>query len=287
MGATSKSNNYLSDTSNPSLGDIKMVDKQIPKLSGSGVTIGGSKTLEEYLDEQEAKEDASEYAEEGKKPKYFKPRSRYKGENGKSSITRLYTRREINEEHWKEYLMNLQRTNLSKTAQLDRAILQILLSGKEIIGKDLAVLVMEALPKITKKSYDIRASHLTRKTDLARVIEIRRIGNNNCFKLVTPALDLTAEELHTFAYKDPAKRHNILRKHKGLRPYFEPDKKEPIQLPEQPKKEPEPLPDTPKKELKEPEPTWSNELIGQAISRALGIEVNVSGKIEFVFKLGE
>ena len=268
-----------------------MADKQIPKLSGSGITIGGSKTLEQFIAEQEAKEESDEYFSEGRKPLYVKPRSRIeKIMKKKGGVVRIYSRREININHWKEHLMNLQSSKLSQTAKLDRAILQILLSGKEIIGRDLATLVMEALPEITKKSYDIRASHLTRQTDLSKLVEIRKVGNNNCFKLVTPALDLTVEELHVFAYKSWQKRHEVLEKYKSLRPYFEEEKPSTqIEVTReldteeiQPDKEPE-MPDLSRSEKIH---TEINDVIGQAISKALGIEVNVSGRVEFVFKLG-
>ena len=271
-----------------------MADKAIPKLSGSGVTIGGNKTLEEYLDEEEAKETACEYIQIGKQPKYFKPRDKFKIMKGKSGITRIYTRREINKEHWREQLMNLKDSSLSKAARIDRAILTVFLNGKEIIGRDLKVLVKQALPDVTRKDYDIRASHLTRKTDLSKLIEIRRIGNNNCFKLVTPALDLRVEELHMFAYKDMKKREEVLKRHKGLRPYFEEEKKPHIQLEVKPDAEPQTEPDktdpAPDMAHVGKEPLWSEEIHGtleQAMSKALGIDVSISGRIEFVFKLGE
>lgn len=264
-----------------------MADKTIPKLSASGVTIGGSKTLEQFLAEQEEKEETNEYVSGSKQPLYLKPRSRIATiMKRKGGVVRIYSRREINIEHWKEHLMNLKSSNLSKTAKLDRAILQILLSGKEIIGKDLAALVLQALPGTSKKSYDIRASHLTRQTDLSKLIEIRRIGNNNCFKLVTPALDLRVEELHTFAYKNMQNREEVLRSHKGLRPYFEPEKKTPIQTPDKDKIEPEPQPDEPDLSTTEKINAGLNNVLEQAISTALGIEVNVSGRVEIVFKLG-
>lgn len=269
-----------------------MADQTIPKLSESGVTIGGSKTLEQFIKEQEEKEETAEYMSEGKQPLYSKPRSRIVNiMRKKGGVVRIYSRREINIEHWKEYLMNLRETKLSKTAKLDRAILQILLSGKEIIGKDLAVLVMEALPEVTKKSYDIRASHLTRKTDIAKLVEIRRIGNNNCFKLVTPALDLRVEELHTFAYKDMSKREEVLQKHKGLRPYFEPERKPSLLIqthtePIEPDAEPDEQPTEPEAPEREPDVTEALNNAIQAVSKALGIEIKVTGKVEIVFRLG-
>ena len=272
-----------------------MADKQIPKLSASGITIGGDKPLEEYLAEKETIEEAEEYISAERRPLYTKPRSKIKTMNGKHNITRLYSRREINKEHWGKLLMNLQNANLSATAQLDRAIIQILLSGKEIIGRDLAVLVRQALPGVTKKSYDIRASHLTRKTDFGRLVEIRRAGNNNCFKLVTAALDLRAEELHVFAYKDMKKREVVLKHHKALRPYFEVAKPDLSEKLKEAKEKSIKTDEALKEAELAPEITpigkeWSDDIHGSletALSKALGIAVNISGRIEIVFKLGD
>ena len=265
-----------------------MTDRPIPKISGSGVTIGGSKTLEEYLDEKKAKEDQTELLSECF-PLYTKPNTKIIDmKKGRKSYVRQYSRREINIKYWKEQLMEVNKGTLSQAAKIDLAILTILLSGKEHVGTELKKLVMEALPEITKKSFDIRCSHLIRKTDISKVVIIKRQGNNNVLKLVTAALDLTPQELHTFAYKNYSKQAEVLAKHKALKPYFETEKstgpqlETKIGLSNEADKEPEAMPTDKGKK-------WSDEINGTletALSKALGVDVNVSGRIEIVFKFG-
>ena len=257
-------------------------DQEISKISGSGVTIGGNKTLEEWIDEEKDKETSEEILTKHT-PLYNRPTGKFNShKKGRSGAVRTFSRREINKGHWKEIIMEVNKSNLTKTAKMDQAILTVLLSGKEVSGVVMRNTVLKALPEAIKKSYDIRCTHLTKKTDLAKVLEIKRHGNTNNYRLVTAALDLTAEELHVFAYKRSYKRAEVLEKHKALQPYFPDEEKvEPVK-----KQKAKPFDPGTDVELESALKTDLSKKIEEALSSALGINVNVSGRIEIVFKIG-
>jgi hypothetical protein len=79
-----------------------MAEKEIEKLSGSGITIDGEKTLEEFLDEEEAKalsEGVELESREVRRSLYRGKGIRWESEKGRSGRTRFFTDREIRKEY--------------------------------------------------------------------------------------------------------------------------------------------------------------------------------------------
>ena len=262
-----------------------MADKDIEKVCHSGITVEGV-PLGKYLAEEEAEQEAKDYADD-KHKLYHKSKVKILPMKQKSSTTRTWTRKEINQKRWKELLMDVDKTGVETRVKIDRAVLQVFLSGQEVHGRDLKALVLEAVPTTTDKSFSIRTSHLTRKTDLGKLIEVRRLGTGNCYKLVTAALDLTIDELYTFVYKDMKKREAVLERHKALRPYFEEAETttDPI-TPDEPEPSSE-VQDEPDLSNASKLPQWNKLTVEKVLSQALGVNVNISGRVEIVFKFGD
>lgn len=152
----------------------------------------------------------------------------------------------------------------------------LLLSGREVPGVELMNNCMRRL-NVVKKKYSQRSSYLFSKTDFGRFVVKRREGKGTAYKLVPAALELKVEELMHFVYKGNKKgREAILEHHKGLRPYLEVEK--PIE-PDPPNSDEDTASDEPAKAA----PIMTN-LIENAISQALGVNVIVKGRIDIVFR---
>jgi hypothetical protein len=167
---------------------------------------------------------------------------------------------------------------IMESGSMDSAFITALLSGKEMFGPDICKLVLQSVPGATQKKYDMRISYLVHKTDLGNIIEGSRAGKGRSYRLATAALDCKPEELLTFCYKDP-RRNAVLEHHKALRPYFEAKKPEPTESPK-------PAKQATGGDLAGAMPKIKGAL-ETVLTNALGVNVIVSGRIEFVFKLGD
>ena len=243
---------------------------ELPRpLSGSGITVG-DETLEEIVAEEESKEIAEEMTPENL-ALYRKNRSRIKAHKESNGPTRILTRREINAENW-EKTMEQQKT-------IEGVIASLLLSGREVTGREMQNNCVRQIQGVTKKLYSQRSTYLYHKTDFGKFVVSRRDGKGAAYKLVAAALECKVEELLRFVYKGDKKgRETILDHHKGLRPYLESPAKE---------KKAE---DRAKEKAKKPEPPSKETSIGIAtairdvVAQELGVNVSVSGRVEIVFK---
>ena len=239
--------------------------------SGSGITIAGSTTLEEFVDTEASKETGEALVPDKNLPghsrRFNRGYDRYESKKGARQPARVYTRREINAMEW-EKIMENQKT-------VDGVIASLLLSGREVTGRELQENVVRQL-NTTKKKYSTRSTYLFHKTDFGKFIESRRDGKGAAYKLVPAALECKPEELLFFVHKSNTKARNaVLEHHKGLVAYLEEEKEAPTSKPEKDL--------TPKVE---PTGKTVQEAVATAIVQELGVNVNVSGRIEIVFKLG-
>ncbi len=252
-----------------------MPDREIEKISPSGVTVGGE-TLERYLKTEES----DELLETVKPEKhdvslYHSPRIKFRIVNGKGhSHVKSLTRREINAQFGERLLMEI--TNM------DEAIMQVLLSGDRESGIIIRDKVIKIVPGKSKKDYDSRMSYFIRKTDLKHLIEVVRQGHYNTYDLVDAAKGLSPKELLVFSRKDKGSlriRANLLSLHEGLKIYFQPSDEPTIPTGTGS--------DTDGQGQDMPTATGIEAALSKAIGKALGIKVEVLGRIEIVFKLGD
>ena len=243
--------------------------------SGSAITIEGNQTLEEFVSEQEAKE-LGEQLTPDTRGTYHKSRARHSEYKEPSGSGRILTRREINAENWEAMVMN------EKT--IDGVITSLLLSGREVSGKELMNNCLQQVTGANKKKYSTRSTYLFHKTDWGKFVENRRSAKGRAYKFVAAALECKPEELLVFMYKgSPKARETILEHHKGLRPYLEDTKKKESE--EDMKKRMAGLRE--KRALKKKEREAPNSLstvITNTVTERLGVDVSVGGRIEIVFK---
>ena len=233
--------------------------------SKSGVTISGTKTLEEFVAEEEAKE-LGEVLTPDNVASYHKARPRYEEQKESNGVTRILTRREINAENWEKIMEN------EKT--IEGIIAALLLSGREVSGREIQENCIRRLG-ITKKKYSQRSTYLYHKTDFGKLIESRRDGKGASYKLVPAALECKPEELLFFVFKSNRKaRESVLEHHKGLQAYLEEDEKgqDPV------------VNDEDKEEVEKPIASTMTSAVEQVMSQALGVNVVVKGRVEIVFK---
>lgn len=251
-------------------GDAKIVSE-----SASGITIGG-KTIEEIVAEEESKEMGEELTPDRIAP-YHKCRSRHKTYTESNGFSRVWSRREINAATWEKMLMD--------SKDIYQSIIGVLLSGREMPGQEICRTVITTKAGITKKEYTQKSTYLFNKTDFGKLLIRRREGKGFAFKLCSAALDCKQEELMVFTYaasRYPKRREQVLAHHKSLRPYFEPD-------PDQTTSKADPQKSPGLNDLSKPaaSKTAISAALETALSNLLGVNVNVSGRIEIVFKIGD
>jgi len=252
-----------------------MPDREIEKKSPSGITIEGE-PLERYVETEKAKELLDEVQSDvsEKVALYHKGRTRVPEQKHPNGRVKCLTRREINLQYGERLLM--------ESTKLDDAIMRVLLLGDRSAGTHIWNMVKEVLPDTVKKDYDSRMSYFVRKTDLKHLITVIKVGNNNVYELVEAARGLSPGELLAFSAKSKkalAERAALLYQHEGLQIYFQP--------PDTPTAPPDTGIDTEVKAQDLPPSTALEGAISQAITKALGVKVEVSGRIEIVFKLGD
>jgi len=236
--------------------------------SASGIMVG-DKTLEEHIDEEEAKEVKEVLESEPVNP-YHKGRVRHIPYREPNSVGRVWTRREVNKLTWGKRMMNAK--------SIDEAVVAILLSGREVTGSEIRDDIMKHVPGASNKKYAQRMNYLMTKTDLGKLVERRSEGKGKAYKLVSAALDCRPEELAYFAYKNVTAREKVLEHHKGLIAYIQTDEPDPKTQPDPPKKD-----DLGR--LTPPGPGLTG-ILETALSESLGVNVNVSGCIEIKFTFG-
>jgi hypothetical protein len=234
-------------------------------ISGSGIIIGGEKTLEELLAEEEARE-MGETLVPDNLASYHKTYAKHKERRESNGPARVLTRREINAEQWEK--------NMENAKTIEGVIAASLLSGREVSGKELQNNCLRRINGLTKKKYSTRSTYLFHKTDFGKLIESRREARGRSYKLVSAALELKPEELLQFVYKTKA-RDVIVEHHKGLRPYLEEVKKEKVN--------PEKVEHGGVVENK-PEETSARAKIQSIVPSTLGVNIFVSGKVEVIFR---
>jgi hypothetical protein len=249
-------------------------DKSMDFQSGSGITIGGEKTLEEYLYEEQAKEDSVEVNTPDPVSRKNRPIIRYKDRKGPDGVGRVWTRKEIIMETWEE--------QIEKTENVDKAFCILFLRGEEYTGTELKQTVIKYFPDKNMRTIEVRLSHILNKTDFGKLILRRREGKGMAMRLVPAALDLTPSELHLFVYKKPKQKKELLEKYIGLKPYFAPEESGPAM---DAHFSGSPDPADPVKPITESASISAT--IETALKEALGVNVHVSGRIEIAFKFGD
>jgi hypothetical protein len=254
------------------------------RISGSGVTIDETTTLEEFVAEEEAKE-IGEALVPDNLVTYHKSRARYVDTSKKKGHVRVYTRREINVMNWEKLMENQK--------NIEGVIAAVLLSGQEMSGSEIQEACMKQLG-VTKRQYSTRSTYLYNKTDFGKFIESRRDAKGKCFKLVPAALDCKPGELMHFVYKGSDKaREVVLEHHKGLIPYLEPEKPKEEDVESKLAEKREKLKEkmatmrASKEKKRKKENSNSNgltEVINDVVAQELGVNVSVAGRIEIVFK---
>ena len=250
-------------------------DKSMFAKSGSGITIG-DQTLEEYLDEEKAKEDGKVVNTPDPVSLRHRIHIRYKDKKQPDGTGKLWTRKEIRMENWEQ--------ELGKAKTVDTGVSIILLRGEEVTGRE----IKELMTLYTKfdsddRRVEARLSHLINKTDYGKLVERRREGKGLAYRLVPAALDLTPSELIAFVYAKETPKRELIAKYKGLQAYFGPDQPDPGQD-AQSQGSPE------NRDLMPPAPPELLDVtttIKTALQDALGVNVNVSGRIEIAFKFGD
>jgi hypothetical protein len=252
-----------------------MADRELFKKSGSGIRIRYAgqesiKTLEEIVAEEKTKEDVDKIKPD---PVVLHPKPRvpiYPGEKGYKGSARIYSRREINQLKWKEFVMD--------ATTIDECIATLLLGGQEMSGPEMRAELARVGKTFDKAKFTQRFSFIQHKTDFGKLVSSRREGKGRMFKLVTPALDLTPKELATFVYKHTGKGE-VLEKHPALKVYFEDQEK------------PDPTEPQPGHKADMGDLVQGNGPLNGALeavlSQELGVKVEVSGRVEVVFKLGD
>lgn len=229
-----------------------------PSRSASAIEIGG-RTLEEVIAREESK-DMEETLVPDKVIKYSKVKARHASHKEPNGPGRVFSVVEINAEKWESIMETM--------STVEGVIVASLLSGKEVTGIQLRENCLKQVSGADKKSYLIKSSYIFSKTPFGKLITKRREGKGTAYRLVPAALDCRVDELMVFVGGGSSKaRNTVLDHHKALRPYLEESETKTSETPK----------------LKEPIPDISN-AIGTAISKALGVNVSVQGKIEIVFK---
>ncbi len=250
-----------------------MADREFFPKSGSSIRIkyaGRSiKTLEEVIEEEVTKEKAKKITPDPVIPHHRKQIPKFPAKNGRKGLAKIFTRREINKLKWKEIAMD--------ATSIDECIAVVLLRGQEVSGPEIRGELAKVGKSFEKKKFQQRFSFILHKTGFGKLVESRREGKGRMFKLVTPALDLTGKELANFSYKGKA-TEEVLANHPALNVYFE-DKEKPVH------KEPQPGKKTDLGDLVEATGPL-NGALEKVLSQELGVNVQVSGRVEIVFKLG-
>lgn len=280
----------------------------IKKDSGSGITFTGedgqSKTLEEFVQEEEEKEkdkEVEEYHNEEtgvirRRTIYREPHDRQKERRDRPTGAKIYTQEEINTQFNER---NLKRMAQSKGTPLVQLVIGCMADGAWYSPQRIADKIKEVDPN--NKSADAsqvswRISQL-RQSPVKPFIEKRNCLDSrvNEYSLARPlVVNLSANDIYALYQKrrKDVTRHTLAVKFPDIATYLERKDRQdkwggvakdvshetkkigPIEKPV----EAEP-------EINEPIVSLANE-VKRVIAEKLGVDVNISGRIEIAFKFG-
>lgn len=263
----------------------------LKKESGSGIRFisaeGEVDTLEGHLDEEEKKEKAEDLHRSIGVPVYkykYPLKNKDKGDkpHKRESTTKIYSREEINSMQWEQVMQSA-----ASRHDLTGVIIGALLSGRSFTVEDMYKEVNRIYPSAVESKVKARFFSLYSKSPLRHLLESKRLGDGSLAKthrLRGIGRDMTPEELNVLYYgKSKPEDTAIL---------FEvhPELKSIIQEGEKGSSDEEET-TTPTKEVKRPE-SFPMQDISNGIKNAvkdtiesLGVNVNVSGRVEIVFKI--
>jgi len=257
----------------------------------NGITVGG-KALTEYLiekdDDIKKKESLKDFHQKEKEPsRYYSPRTKVGKKNGRSTITTLLPRRQINREYWR---------NNMKSKNLKKKTIALLLTGRRIRAKEINDIIREddnlniythkkdlGIPGILTGLYRSPLQRLMLRKNIAA-------GKKPIYSwgLVEEAYDMTTDEIYDLANRRNKKvtYDTLTEKYPWMKKYSF--------LNDEPPVEPENQPDleTEKKVIEilnedaEESEEISNDLydlMKQGLEKTLGVKVQVEGSIKILF----
>jgi hypothetical protein len=269
------------------LGSKTMND--IKKESGSGIRYisaeGKVDTLEGHLDEEEKQEKGADLRESIGVPiyKYKYPiREKDKGDkpHKRESTTKIYSRQEINDMQWEQVMQSS-----ASRHDLTGVIIGALLSGRNFTVEDMVKEVNRIYPSAVESKIKARFFSLYSKSPLRHLLDTKKVGDGTLAKthrLKAVGRELTPEELDVIYYgRSKAEDLTILYEvHPELKSIIEEGEKETgneesthtANVRVQPE-------EFPMQEI--------SDGIRNAVKtsiESLGVNVNVSGRVEIVFK---
>lgn len=258
------------------------------KTSGSGITItladGSVQTLEEVVDEDALREVAIQTKGEGRYKLYHRPHLRLAKAGDKRRVTKIYTAREVAKLNWERRKMKVTGENVTT------AICELLATGNTFSTKDMFI-AFEDKGGITLTLQQLRTrfNFMIYQTRMKHILQDQSSGATHFYTVMTIAQDLSAAELVTVVYSKsrPIEYKELLEKYPALGLHMQvmesPDVSE-----EEVETKVEEVVKNPKTESPKPKTlkTGIEEKMGEVLSEAFGVKVEVTGKVEIVFKFG-
>lgn len=257
------------------------------KSSGSGIRLlmddGSYQTLEEIKDEEELAEIGKEAKVENKFQLYYRPqRGKFSEVRDKRRITKIYTKADIGKLNWERRKMTVTMGNMVE------AICQLLVTNESYTAIDM----FEAFKEKGSDIDDVqkvrsKLGWMFTHTKLGYIVDSVADGRTKLFNLNPVARKLTADDLMTIAYsksKTKEQYNKLMEENKELYQYIL--FKEAAEDQEEKKNgggtedvvEEKTVPNLAKSTVEE--------VIGKALSEAMGVKVEVTGRIDIVFSIG-
>lgn len=254
--------------------------KRIEKISGSGITVDG-KTLEEIVAAEEGAEILDELEKEvveKKKSLYHGPRGE-RNDKGRASITKVWTQLEINQKKWKENLMALNK----ETTSISQLVIGAMMDGAWMTPAEIAARIKETTGREIKTADASWRITSIRRSPLAPFIQARKRDKRkweytlvHCIVVHCSPADVFA--LHLKSRKDIT-AEILAARHPDIAVYLQ--RLEKKQVKRDLRANAGAGPEVAAVELPAAE---IKGVIEEAVSKALGLDVTIAGKIEVVFR---
>ena len=244
------------------------------KSSGSGITLtladGSRQTLEEVVDEESLRNIALHSDKENRYKLYRRPhiKASTNGKVDKSTRTKLWTVREVAKINWERRTMEITGENLSAS------ICDLLATGESYTTKNIYEVFREKGTELTLQQVRTRVNYMIYQTQLRHLIyDKEKIGNAHLYKLKGVASDLSSKDLLTFVYSKSSKKayREVLDRNPDVAKYLNGSEVEP-------EEDVAPVEEKTSDDI--------NEALAKVIGEQLGMRVEVTGRVEVVFKFG-
>jgi hypothetical protein len=255
------------------------------KRSGSGVTItdadGNQMTLEEVMDDDEAAE-VGQAIRSDRYTLYHKPRLVVPGGADQRATTTAYTIAEINDFNWRRRTMTVTKVNVAE------AICALIATGEEYSIREIHAAFKKKQSVLNYDSVRFRVTHMFTKTKLKYIVEGARHkgGMQKYYKLLPIASDMLPRDLLSLAYakSNPTEYKDTCKRFTDVCIYIEEQENDLQNTPKKGIKKP--TENTAVKATPEKTPLNIEGLLEEKIGEALGMKVEVTGRVEVVFKFG-